>query len=97
MVIRRVGVWSAARLYGGISAVFGFIFGAFLAMFSVIGAGVAAGNDLTEGWVAGALGVGAIIVLPILYGLMGIVVGALGAVFYNVFAGAFGGLEIEVN
>jgi hypothetical protein len=61
MVIRRVGVWSVARLYG---AMFG--------IFAIIG-------------------------LPILYGVMGVIAGGIGAALYNLFAGIFGGVEVELD
>jgi hypothetical protein len=97
MVIRRIGVWSAARLYGGISAVFGLILGLILAAVSLVGAGVAGTSDQMPGLAAGLLGVGAILVLPVLYGVLGIVGGAVGAFLYNLFADIFGGLEIETG
>ena len=43
------------------------------------------------------LGVGGVIALPIIYGVMGVIGGALGAVLYNVFAGMVGGVQVEVE
>jgi hypothetical protein len=103
MVIRRFGVWSAARLYAGITATFGLIAGIFFALAAMLGgfAGAASSNDTGAGLAAGGLGalfgVGAIIFLPILYGIMGLIGGAIGAALYNLFAGLFGGLEVEVQ
>jgi hypothetical protein len=42
-------------------------------------------------------GVGAIIVLPIFYGVLGVVMGALTAALYNLFAGMFGGIELDIQ
>jgi hypothetical protein len=42
-------------------------------------------------------GVGAIIILPIFYGVMGVITGALGAAFYNLIAGMVGGLRLETQ
>lgn len=42
-------------------------------------------------------GVGAVIALPIFYGILGIVMGALSAALYNLFAGIFGGIDIETS
>ena len=39
-------------------------------------------------------GVGAIVLLPLFYGLMGFIGGALGAFFFNLAARAFGGIEM---
>jgi hypothetical protein len=41
-------------------------------------------------------GVGAIVVLPILYGVAGFVGGILGAAIYNVIASIVGGIEFEI-
>ena len=37
------------------------------------------------------------VALPIFYGVMGLLAGALGAVLYNVFAGMVGGVAIDVE
>jgi hypothetical protein len=42
-------------------------------------------------------GVGAIIFLPLFYGVLGLIGGALGAALYNLFAGLFGGIELETQ
>ena len=101
MVIRRVGVWSVARLYGGISASMGVLIGACFALVGTLG-GLAGGMRESGGGIgAGAMGamfgVGAIIFLPILYGVIGLVGGAIGAALYNLFAGMFGGIELETE
>jgi hypothetical protein len=103
MVIRRLGVWSVARLYGGMSAVFGLIAGLIFASVALVGGAVGAANGadvsskLGAGGFGALFGVGAIILLPLCYGVMGIIGGALGAVLYNLFAGMFGGIELEVQ
>lgn len=42
-------------------------------------------------------GVGAIIFLPIMYGIMGFIGGAIMAFVYNVVAGIAGGVELELE
>jgi hypothetical protein len=37
MVIRHIGVWSVARLYGGLSAAMGLIIGAIVALVALAG------------------------------------------------------------
>ena len=100
MVIRRFGVWSVAKLYGALLAAMGLLFGAIIALASMIG-GVsgAFGGDgpANAGPMAMLFGVGAIIFLPVFYGVMGIVVGALSAALYNLFAGLLGGIEVETE
>jgi hypothetical protein len=103
MVIRRLGIWSVARLYGGIMGVFGLIGGLFFAAAAMLGgfAGAASSSNTTSGIAAGGLsalfGVGAIIFLPLCYGVLGMIFGAIGAALYNLFAGMFGGIELEVQ
>ena len=95
MVIRRVGVWSAAKLYAAITASIGLFIGIVVAMLSAFGA--AAGMQEDAGAIAGLLGIGAIVIAPIFYGVMGLIGGAIGALLYNVFAGLVGGLEVETQ
>jgi hypothetical protein len=94
MVIRHLGVWSVAKLYATISATFGLLVGLIVAAVSMAGAGLAreAGT-----FPAAFLGVGAIVLAPLCYGLFGIVAGSIGAALYNLFAGMVGGVEIDVQ
>jgi hypothetical protein len=96
MIVRRVGVWSVSRMYGAMSAAFGLIAGLFLACFALIGAGVASQNPGVPSFAGPLFGVGAVIFLPIFYGVLGLVAGAIGGALYNVFAGMVGGIEIDV-
>jgi len=38
-----------------------------------------------------------LIILPIFYGVVGFIAGAIGAALYNLIAGMVGGIEIEVE
>ncbi|WP_167879260.1 DUF3566 domain-containing protein [Methanococcoides vulcani] len=42
-------------------------------------------------------GIGSIIIFPILYGIIGLILGIIMAAIYNFVAGITGGLEIEVE
>ncbi len=42
-------------------------------------------------------GVGAVIFLPILYGLLGLIGGLIVASLYNVLAGLLGGIELDIQ
>ena len=99
MVIRRFGVWSVAKLYGALLAALGFLVGALIALGSFIGGASGAFGEAqaNAGPMAMLFGVGAIIFLPIFYGVMGIVVGGLSAALYNLFAGLLGGIEVETE
>jgi hypothetical protein len=98
MVIRKVGVGSAAKISGALYAVIGLIMGAIFAMISILsGAMATATSNDVPSWIAPLFGVGAIVVAPILYGVMGLIGGAVAALVYNLVAGMAGGLEIEVD
>jgi len=91
MILRRIGVLSAAKLCGVIYAVVGLITGIFfsvMSVFSAVSSHSQFGTDVV-------FGVGAFIILPTLYGLLGFAGGLLGAALYNLVAGAIGGLELE--
>jgi hypothetical protein len=98
MVIRKIGVGSAAKVFGTLYALWGFIMGACIALFALVGSGLAAqSDDPMPGWLGAAFGVGAVIILPIFYGILGAIVAALTAAFYNVVAGMVGGLSVEAE
>jgi hypothetical protein len=100
MVIRRIGVWSVSRLYGALSASMGLLIGGIIALFSLAGGAAGAfghNADSVSGPLAMMFGVGAIVFLPLFYGILGLCAGALGAALYNLFAGMFGGIELDTQ
>jgi hypothetical protein len=99
MIIRRIGVLSLAKFMGGIYGAIGLFIGAIFSLAALAGAAIGGvQNDQPGAAIVGAfMGVGAIIVLPILYGLMGFIGGLISAFLYNLFAGIFGGIELDVD
>ena len=97
MVIKSVGVLSVGKMYGAIAAAMGLLFGIFIALFSLAGAGLGLADDAQSSVIASMFGVGAVIALPIFYGVMGFIAGAIGAALYNLFAGMVGGVEIQTE
>ena len=95
MIVKSVGVASVAKMYGAISAGVGLLIGLCLALASMVGASFA--DTTQEAMFAPILGVGAVVLMPILYGVMGAIGGALGAVLYNVFAGMVGGVTLNTE
>jgi hypothetical protein len=105
MIIKSVRVLSLAKVMGCIYASIGLVFGLIFSLVSVFG--VAMGSmfqhangspDAIFGPLFGLLfGLGAVIVLPIFYGVMGFLGGLLISVIYNFVANTFGGLELEVE
>ena len=95
MIVKRVGVFSVAKVYGALTASMGLIFGIIVAAASAIGIGLAEGDE--PPFIAAMLGAGAVIFLPVFYGVLGFVMGAISAALYNLFAGLVGGVTIEVE
>lgn len=99
MILHRIGVLSCAKVVGavytGVGLIIGFCFslvGMFQGMFlqgTDLGAGAAAFGFL--------FGIGAIIFMPIAYGLMGFISGAIGAFIYNLVSGFVGGMELVLR
>ncbi len=95
--IARVGVLSLAKVLATLYEVLGLILGALMAFFSLIGAGLGQASGAEGAWVGALFGVGAVIILPILYGVTGFLGGALTAFLYNICSGIVGGIEIELR
>ncbi|MEP6917994.1 MAG: hypothetical protein ABJC89_20270 [Acidobacteriota bacterium] len=97
MIVRRLGVWSVAKMYGTIAAAMGLLLGLLVACASLLGAGLASQSTELPGGMAAAFGVGAVVILPLLYGVFGVIGGAIGAGLYNLFAGLVGGVELDIS
>lgn len=93
--LKRVGPASAFKVGLALYGFMGLLGGAFFAVLSQTGGAFVPPAE------AGAFrmffGVGAIVILPIFYGIIGGIFGALGAVIYNLVAGWFGGLEVDIS
>jgi hypothetical protein len=95
MVITRIGPLSLAKIAGVLYAAIGLVVGAIVALVAV--AGLAGGAEAGSAVLGSALGLGAIVLLPILYGGLGFVVTLIGAALFNLAAGFVGGVEIDVK
>ena len=93
MIIKRVEPFSCAKLAGTLYAILGFLIGILFSLFALGGAGLM--GTLPFG---GAMfGVGAIIILPLVYGCIGFVAMLVMASLYNLAAKWVGGVEIQVE
>ena len=93
--IEKIGVSSAAKIYGLTLGILGFVLGIFYAIFLSAFSGLLGNSFPIAG--AGGIGIIMVIVFPIMYGIIGFIVGALGAVIYNFVASKMGGLEIQLS
>ena len=101
MQVKRVGVFSLAKMYAVTMAAFGLIFGVIYGLFfMIVGGAMMAGGGRDSG-TAGAsslvTGLVMMVAVPVFYGIIGFLAGAFGAVVYNVAAGVVGGLELELE
>ncbi|HVG39792.1 MAG TPA: hypothetical protein VM870_10915 [Pyrinomonadaceae bacterium] len=101
VTIRRVGIFSFAKLQGIVGAVLGLIIGIIYGLIMML-FGAVMMTSKAEGSGFGALGgvvVGLIMIVafPILYGAFGFIGGLIGGAVYNLAAGFVGGLEMELE
>ena len=95
MIIKRIGPLSFAKLSAVLYAVMGLVVGG---VFSLAGlAGGFASETTGAAGVGAIVGVAAIVVFPIFYGLMGFVFTLFAAWLYNFAADFVGGVEIDVQ
>ena len=105
--VKSVGVLSVGIIWGILSAVGGLIVGLLWAgMFSIFTAftesysgmyGEPYGMDEAFGPLSWMLGGLAIIIWPVLYGVIGFISGIIGAALYNLFAKWVGGIKVELQ
>ena len=101
MTIRRFGVLSVAKMNAIIWFIFGLIVGVLYGLFFILfGAAMSSiapegqGMDATGSVVAGVV---MMVAMPITYGIMGLIAGAIGALAYNILAGMIGGIKFEIE
>lgn len=93
VTLKRIDVVSVGVMMGIFSAILGLVAGGFFSLFAVIGAAAQNGNAI----VGLAFGLGAVIIMPLIYGVMGFVAGAIGALLYNACASLMGGIKFDLE
>jgi len=92
MIVRRLSPLSFAKVSGIVYAILGLIAGVMFALFSHDGGRGSSGAVFNA-----VFGVGALIFMPIGYGVLGFVFSLILAVLYNVVARFVGGIEIQTD
>jgi len=98
--LRSIGPLSCAKVAAIIYGVIGLIIGAFVSLLSLLGVfgGFGATGAEPSAPIFGLLfGVGAIILLPLVYACMGAIGGVIMAGAYNLVARVVGGIELEIE
>lgn len=91
-VVKSIGVLSVAKIMGLIYGCLGLIFAPMFLVLGLIGS--IAGQAKSP--FAGVFGIVFAVFVPVVYGLMGFVIGALGGLLYNLFAKLVGGIELDL-
>lgn len=97
MEIKAIDIASAAKMLGIFYAIIGFILGGFLSLFALAAGANQFGGGGPGGIEMMMFGGGAIVILPLMYGFMGLIGGAIAAVIYNVCASIVGGIKLEID
>ncbi len=95
MIIKRIGPLSFAKLSAVLYAIMGLVVGGIFSLVALAG-GFASETEGAAG-IGAMIGVGAVIVAPIFYGLMGFVITLVTAWLYNLAAGIVGGVEVDIQ
>lgn len=103
MVIRRIGVLSAAKIGSVIGAFAGvlagvmfYLLGALGGLASAAGEGQSEADAAVTAFMAG-MGLLSIVILPVVYAIFGFIGGAIQALLFNLAARVMGGLEVETQ
>ena len=92
-VLKSIGVMSVAKIMGLLYGCMGLIFAPIFLLVGVLGS--IAGQDKTP--FAGVVGIVLAVLMPVLYGVMGFVSGAIGALLYNLLSKWVGGFELQLD
>ena len=97
MVITRVNAFSVAKVAAVLYAGLGLLAGALFSLIGMVGLGAALSGQEGAGFLSMLFGVGAIVIMPICYGIFGFIFSFIAASIFNVAAGMTGGIEIETR
>jgi hypothetical protein len=98
MILKSVGVLSLGKITGLLYAGLGLFIGFFFTMFALLGATMGALAEEEMGALFSVFfGMGSIVIFPLLYGIMGLVMGVIVAALYNLLARLVGGVEVELE
>jgi hypothetical protein len=99
--LKRIGPGSAVKLGAITYAFVGLVIGIIAACVSLVAGSLTGMGGSGVGLSARAfgfgMGVGAIIIAPVVYGIIGGIGAGIGAVVYNVAARWIGGLEVDIS
>jgi hypothetical protein len=97
--IRRFGIVHTANMVAALYAFIALIFAAFFALFGALGVAIAPrGSEVSSQLGAGIVGILIVaVLLVVFYAVVGWVFTAVACAIYNVVAGWFGGIEVQIE
>jgi hypothetical protein len=96
-IIKSVGVLSVAKILGLLYGCMGLIIAPLFLLMGLMGSALGQQNSPLAGIFGVGFGIGIAVLAPVLYGAMGFIMGAIGALLYNLLAKWVGGLELEME
>lgn len=96
MILKSIGVLSCGKMMGIVYAILGLFVGGCVALISLSGVAIQqaqGGNGPMMPFMG--VGVAAVILFPIFYGIIGFIGGLILALLYNAVASLVGGLELD--
>lgn len=94
-VLKRISPGSAFKVGLVVYGILGLVLGVFCSLIAAAGIHFAPHGRMP--FLAGRVGVFAVIVCPIIYGILGGIGAVIGAAVYNLAAGWVGGLEVDIG
>jgi hypothetical protein len=97
MQLKRIGPLSLARLAAGLYGAIGAFAGLVFALAALVGTTFAHEASDANPVLGLVFGVGAIVFLPLIYGVLGAIMALVVAALYNLLAGWLGGVELTLE
>ena len=97
MELKAIGPVSSAKVLGLFYAAIGLVAGVVVACVALAGAALGRGGDDVSPFLGSMFGVAAIVLLPVLYGVLGALGGLILSGLYNVIARRVGGIQVTLQ
>jgi hypothetical protein len=97
MELKEIGAVSSAKVLGVFYTAIRLIAGLIVAAIGLTGAALGNASDGMNPLLGGLFSVGAIVVLPVLYGIFGVLGGLIFSWLYNVIARLVGGIQVTLQ
>lgn len=96
MTLRNIGILSCGKMGGAVGAGLGLALGGFFTLLSLV-ATVLQNFTSQVSPQESVFKAGAVVFLPVVYGVMGFAVGIVSAFSYNLASGRLGGIELDIT